>query len=113
MRRINRIRRENPALQQFSQIEFLPNENGNFLFYRKWAAGNQVLAAVNMNPYHTQEAVLQLSPEQLGLPWHSAIELEDLLTGERYTWHGSRHYVRIDPFKQPGHLFRITNPRNW
>jgi starch synthase (maltosyl-transferring) len=113
VRRLNRIRRENPALQQLSQIEFLPSENPSFLCYRKWVPGNQLLAAVNLDPQRAQESVLELAPEQLGLPAHAPIELEDLLTGARYTWHGSRHYLRVDPFEQPGHLFRVTSARPW
>ena len=37
-------------------------------------------------------------------------EVHDLLTDERYTWHGSRNYVELDPETRPAHVFRV---RRW
>ena len=33
--RVNAIRRENPALQQFRNLQFLPADNEQILFYAK------------------------------------------------------------------------------
>jgi starch synthase (maltosyl-transferring) len=43
----------------------------------------------------------------MGIPEHVPYVVEDLLTGDRYTWRGVRNYVQIDPAVQPGHLLRI------
>jgi starch synthase (maltosyl-transferring) len=34
-------------------------------------------------------------------------DVEDLLTGERYTWRGARNYVRLDPERQVAHVLRL------
>jgi len=33
--------------------------------------------------------------------------MHELLTGERYLWHGQRNYVEIDPHHLPVHVFRL------
>jgi starch synthase (maltosyl-transferring) len=30
-----------------------------------------------------------------------------VLTDARYTWHGARNYVRLDPAVMPAHLFVV------
>ena len=34
--------------------------------------------------------------------------VEDLLTGERWTWHGARNYVELDPAVRVAHIFRVV-----
>jgi starch synthase (maltosyl-transferring) len=35
-------------------------------------------------------------------------EVEDLLTGARYIWRGTRNYVRLDPAHEPAHVLRVA-----
>jgi len=44
--------------------------------------------------------------DKLGLPWQGAFEVEDLLTGTRYTWHDQWNYVALKP-EATAHIFRI------
>ena len=44
---------------------------------------------------------------ELGLDPDIPYVVEDLLTGARYSWRGSRNYVRLDPILQPGHILRL------
>ena len=37
------------------------------------------------------------------------ITIEDLLSGERYTWDGARAYVRLDPAVRVGQIFRLAS----
>jgi starch synthase (maltosyl-transferring) len=34
-------------------------------------------------------------------------QVEDLLSGARYTWRGRRNYVELDPDIQPAHVFLV------
>ena len=34
--------------------------------------------------------------------------VEDLLTGERWTWHGAKNYVALDPSVRVAHVFRVA-----
>ena len=37
----------------------------------------------------------------------AAYEAEDLLSGERYLWHGPRNYVELNPTALSGHILKI------
>ncbi len=50
---------------------------------------------------HVPLDALRLAPD-------ADFQVEDLLTGERYTWHGVRNYVRLDPAERVGHLLRVV-----
>ena len=42
-----------------------------------------------------------------GVPAQQAFQVHDLLTGARYFWQGSRHYIELDPAVTPAHIFRV------
>ncbi|MDT8435778.1 MAG: alpha-1,4-glucan--maltose-1-phosphate maltosyltransferase [Gemmatimonadota bacterium] len=113
IRRLNRIRCEHPALRQLRNLVFHEVENENVLFYHKWADGpprDDLLVVASCEPGGVQEAMVHVPLADLGLgPWEP-YEVEDLLTGERWTWHGVRNYVRIDPAERAGHVFRVIRP---
>jgi starch synthase (maltosyl-transferring) len=98
---LNRLRREHRALQLSGNLVFLPVENDALLAYARRAGAETLIAVVNFDPRATQEGIVIL-PEQLGLP--PAIELRDLLDGQRYPWRLGRNYVRLDPSVRAGHL---------
>jgi starch synthase (maltosyl-transferring) len=105
VRRLNEIRRENPALQRLANLEFLETENEQLLAYAKRERRNVVLACVNLDPKGAQEGVVVI-PAWLGLP--PAFAAEDLLGGETYDWRIGRNYVRLDPRDRVAHLLRVT-----
>ena len=105
VRRLNEIRRENPALQRLENLEFLETENEQLLAYAKRERGNVTLACVNLDPRGAQEGVVVI-PAWLGLP--PAFAAEDLLGGETYDWRIGRNYVRLDPRDRVAHLLRVT-----
>jgi starch synthase (maltosyl-transferring) len=106
--RINRIRRENPALQRLSNLRFLHSDYDGILAYWKTAPGNDLIVVVNLDPHHPHESMIQVPIQELGVGDDEPYLVEDLLTGQRYGWRGSRNYIRLDPSDRPGHLFRIV-----
>jgi starch synthase (maltosyl-transferring) len=44
----------------------------------------------------------------MGIDVDEPYEVNDLLTGARYTWRGARNYVKLDPTERVAHLFRVT-----
>ena len=108
--RLNRIRRENPALQRLDNLTFLHSEYDGILAYWKSAPGNDLFCIVNLDPHQAHESMVQLPLPQLGLSANQAFEVEDLLTGARYVWSGPRNYVRLDPAQQVGHILRLVRP---
>ncbi len=111
IRLVNRIRHENPALQHPRNLTFHLSENEQILFYRRSAPRNELLIAVNLNPFRAEETMVHVPLHEIGLPDDASYVVEDLLTGARYAWHGARNYVRLDPTSnQVGHVLRLAEP---
>jgi hypothetical protein len=108
--RLNRIRRENAALHELRNLEFLSSDDPEILWYRKSAPGNDLLVAVNLDPRRTRETTVEVPLADLGLRSSEPFLVCDLLDGARYRWQGARNYVRLDPAERPGHLLRLERP---
>ena len=106
--RLNRIRRENPALQTLPNLEFVQSDFDGILAYRRYAPGNELLVVVNLDPHLMHETVIDVPLDRLGISEQEPYEVFDLLSGARYTWRGRRNYVKLDPSERVGHVFRIT-----
>ena len=104
---VNRVRRENPALQQNGTLMFHTTSNDEVLCYSKSAGDNVVVTVVNVDPHNTQSAWLELDLPALQLDANRPFQVHDLLSGARYTWHGGRNYVQLNPSVVPAHIFRI------
>jgi starch synthase (maltosyl-transferring) len=112
VRKLNRIRRSNPALWDFRNVLFLNAWNDHILAYAKLtpARDNCVLVLVNLDPKNRQEAVYEVPLWEFGLPDHAAIEAEDLLNGGRFTLYGKTHRIALDPVERPVAIWRLIPP---
>jgi starch synthase (maltosyl-transferring) len=108
IKKLNRIRRENPALRYCANLSFHTSENDQMLFYSKSAPGNDLLIVVNLNPDEAHESMLHVPISELGIADDQAFEVEDLLSGERFQWRGVQNYVRLDPEERVGHILRVV-----
>jgi starch synthase (maltosyl-transferring) len=104
IRKINFIRRENPALQRLSNVTFLDTANDALIAYAKHADGNTIIAIVNTDPHQAQEGVAVV-PAHLGLP--PTFVAHDLLADEHYQWRIGPNYVRLDPGIRQAHVIRV------
>jgi starch synthase (maltosyl-transferring) len=94
--RLNRIRRENPALHTHLGVRFYNAFNDQVLYYGKRAGDNFVLVAVSLDPHHAQEAHFEAPLWELGLPDHGVLEVEELMRGQRFSWHGKLQHWRFE-----------------
>jgi len=108
---LNAIRRAHRALQVADNVEFPEAEHAHILWYAKRGdtPDATLLIAVNLDPHHAQETMVHVPLELLGLDEGTAFDVEDLLSGERYTWRGRRNYVRLDPATRVGQIFRLCS----
>ena len=108
--RVNRIRRENLALQSDLNLRFHSVDNEQLICYSKRTEdfSNIILAVVNLDYRFKQSGWVNLSLEELGLKSNQPYEVRDLLPGATYQWQGSRNYVELDPQKIPVHIFRVN-----
>ncbi len=107
IKRVNRIRRENPALQYMRNIRFHQTDSPHLLAYSKQKDDNLILVVANLDPYHEQQGWVHLELDELGIPADRPFEVHDLLGGERYYWNGNDNYVKLSPHILPAHIFRI------
>lgn len=110
--RLNRIRRDNPALHRLDTLKFFPAYDDNILFFGKLTdtRDNAVLVAVNLDPHAAHEADVEIPLWEFGLPDHAHLEVEDLFSGERFTWMGKHQRVRLDPQQLPFAVWRVRPP---
>jgi starch synthase (maltosyl-transferring) len=108
MKRVNAIRRKHAALARLTNLSWHGADKDHILAFSKSSPEDDaILAVVNLNPFHWEEATLSLDLEALGVDPGKAFEVHDLITGVTYTWHGQHAYVRLDPFEEPAHVFRV------
>src|SRR6266481_1791254 len=107
--KINRIRRENPALQADLNLNFHPVENEQIIAYSKMSDDllNIIVAVVNLDPQRTQAGMIDLPLDLFNLDPRQPYQMHDLLTDAKYVWRGSRNYVELNPQRLPAHIFCI------
>ncbi len=109
--RVNRIRRENPALHTNAGLRFHDTTNEQLLAYSKSSEDprNTIIVAVNVDSQFTQSGWIDLPPEQFGLDPEQGYQVHDLLSDARYIWRGPRQYVELNPHVLPAHVFRVRH----
>lgn len=107
--RVNRIRRENPALQSDRSLRFYPTDNDELICYGKHTDdfSEVILVVVSLDPRHTHSGWVELPIHELGLSPDKPYQVHDLLDDARYLWHGPRNFVELNPHELPAHIFRV------
>jgi starch synthase (maltosyl-transferring) len=106
---VNRIRRQNAALQNDTTLLFHTIHNDNLIAYSKRSldGSNLIITVINLDPRHRHAGYLELPLEELGIEPLHPFQAHELLTDARYIWHGDRNYVELDPSSVPAHIFRV------
>lgn len=109
MIRVNRFRKENPALQSTWNIEFAETTSDQIICYIKTdpMTNNKLIVAVNLDFWNTHSASVRIPESLLGLTPGSPYRVQDLLSGDEYHWQGEWQYVELNPYLMPAHIFRI------
>jgi starch synthase (maltosyl-transferring) len=106
---LNRVRRTNAALQQTSNLRFLPIDDANVIGFVKESVTqtDSVIAAIALSR-DVHDFWIPLGDVQVGMAddRRPVAAVENLFTGERspVQWGGIR--LRIDPLRDPALLFR-------
>jgi starch synthase (maltosyl-transferring) len=107
VKRLNRIRRENEALHELSNIMFMDTANDALFAYAKRTGENLIITVVNIDFRSGQEGLLVLPPD-LGLP--PRFDVLDLLDDTTYAWRTRENYVRLEPGRRVAHVMRVQWP---
>jgi starch synthase (maltosyl-transferring) len=107
--RLNRIRRDHPALQADDGIQFHATDNPQLMCYSRMTANRSdiLVVVVNLDPAYEQSGWVTLDLAALGLPDGGDLEVSDLIIDRRFMWYGARNFVRLTPASGPGHLFHV------
>jgi len=121
--KVNRIRREHPALQQDWTLRFLRTDNERLLAFAKSSplppapqeegrGGGEVdviVVVVNLDPTWAQSGWVEVPV--VARAGHPPYGVEDLLNDTRHTWRTDGwNYVALDPAATPAHIMRVPRP---
>jgi starch synthase (maltosyl-transferring) len=115
IRKLNTIRRENPALHEFRNWTRLSATNDSIIAYAKFNADktNCVLVAVNLDPFNRQDCSYEIPLWEWGLPDTGSVQVEDLLGGYAFTLYGKTHQIALDPYERSAIIWRLSPPADW
>ena len=103
---LNKIRRENVALQRLRNLRFHHCENTQILAYSKREGSNLLLIVVNLDPNFAQETTVYWNLAALGITAES-FGVTDLVDGKSYQW-GRETYIHLDPTRLSGKVVHIA-----
>ncbi len=107
--RLNRIRRENPALHYYDNLRFYNSTDDNILFYGKKSPDgeNVILIAVNLDPFASHTGRVTVPVEEFGLDSDEEYRVRELLTGTVWNWQGRENYITLAPARNPAAVMRL------
>ncbi len=107
--RINRIRRENPALQQTANLMFHPVDREEIVCFSKHTDdfSNIILVAANLDPHHTHATWIRLPSDEKGYETGGTFQMHELIGDARFMWHGGHNYIELNPHVMPVQIFRM------
>jgi starch synthase (maltosyl-transferring) len=108
VRRLNELRRAEPALARNRPPVILPIDDEALLAWSRYdeASGNRVLVVANMKPGEARTGRLDLDVDSLGLSGSDTVTAHDLLEGDAHTWSPAGVPIECTPDK-PVRVFRI------
>jgi len=121
---VNGVRRGHLALQQHRNLRFHWIDNDQLIAYSRTVVARApapadlspddadvdtrpLLVIVNLDPKNPQSGWIEVDLAAVGVAPDEPYDVRDLLTGARYTWHGARNFVIIDPSVHSAHIFRV------
>jgi starch synthase (maltosyl-transferring) len=109
IRRLNEIRRTEPALQRVQPPLVQEIDDEHLLAWCRHdpATGNTVLVVVNLEPAETRRARLVLDGAALGLADAAAVAAHDLLTGVDAVWPVDAITIECSP-EHPVQVYRLV-----
>lgn len=108
MRRLNRIRREHPALHRNRNLTLHHVDDDMLMAWSKCTddGGDVVLVVVSLDPHHGRSGTVHLDMGGLRLDDGEAFVVHDLLDDRQYHWQGSANFVARHP-GAPAHVFHV------
>jgi starch synthase (maltosyl-transferring) len=112
IRLMNTIRREHPAMRDFTSLKFFSAHDDAVLYYGKFDPRHEsyLLFHVLIDPYEGRDVGFEVPLWEFGLPDQASIEVQDVIHGNHFTWHGKDHALALDPHTRPYAIWRLLPP---
>lgn len=118
LRRLNEIRREHPALRQLRNFSAHWSDDDAILVYSKHldaalsptGRSDTIIVVANVDPHSVRQTMVHLDTRIWGVAPGDPFEVEELLTGQQWTW-SDHDFVRLDAFHEPVHILHVKEPR--
>jgi starch synthase (maltosyl-transferring) len=116
--RLNEIRRAHPALRQLRNLSVHWSDDDAILVYAKHldaalspdGRSDTIIVVVNTDPHSVRQTMVHLDTRVWGVEPGTPYEVEDLVTGARWTW-SDQNYVMLDAFTEPVHILHVKESR--
>jgi starch synthase (maltosyl-transferring) len=107
--KVNRIRRQNPALHLYKNLKFYRADNDNILFYGKATEDlkNKILVVVNLDPYKTHEGHIHVPLKEFGIEPGQTYRLHNLINGEIIHCDSAAVWISLNPEVEPAYIYRL------
>jgi len=118
LRRLNEIRRDHPSLRQLRNLSVHWSDDDAILVYSKHldtgltpdGRADTILVVANVDPHSVRQTMIHLDTRLWGVRPGEPYDVEDLITGARWTW-SDHNFVRLDAFSEPVHILHVKGPR--
>jgi starch synthase (maltosyl-transferring) len=116
--RLNEIRRSHPALGQLRNLRIHWSDDDAILVYSKHidaalspsGASDTIIVVANVDPHSVRQTMVHLDTRAWGVEPGRPYEVEDLVTGARWTW-ADHNFVKLDAFAEPVHILHVKETR--
>ncbi|WP_241246080.1 alpha-1,4-glucan--maltose-1-phosphate maltosyltransferase [Microbacterium sp. 4R-513] len=116
--KLNEIRREHPALRQLRNFSAHWSDDDAILVYSKHldaalsptGRNDTIIVVVNVDPHSVRQTMIHLDTRIWGVEPGEPFEVEELLTGQQWTW-SDHDFVRLDAFHEPVHILHVKESR--
>lgn len=105
---LNRIRRENKALDSLRSLRFHPTESDQVIAYSKFVDDNVVLVVCNLDPLREHATMVHWNMAEIGLNWDAQFAVFEEITGSQWQWN-AHTFVRLNPYSNVAHIAKITS----
>ncbi|KHK97584.1 alpha-1,4-glucan:maltose-1-phosphate maltosyltransferase [Microbacterium mangrovi] len=118
LRRLNAIRAAHPALHQLRNFRAHWSDDDAILVYSKHldaalsptGRSDTIIVVANVDPHSVRETMVHLDTRVWGVEPGDAFEVEDLVTGARWSW-TDHNFVRLDAFAEPVHILHVKETK--
>jgi len=109
MSQLNHLRRHHPALQQLRTVAIQSSSDDQVLAFTKVAGQDRVLVIISLDHEQSRTSQIKVDPATVDLSADGNWLLQDVLSGDSFTWGGGQGEVTLTP-DQPALILTIGRP---